>query len=140
MTVLAPVQCGGRVQTMVSLLSVSGCLSFGKIGDLFADLYGYQLNTATCQTMVNRTSLVMPMEDIKNEIIKSEVVNVDETGVKENGKLKWLHTASTAHLTYQYVHCKRGKESMTDEKSILPYFTGVAGARKVGKVTLVFHR
>jgi transposase len=124
--VTAPVQYGVRVQAMVSLLSVSGCLSFGKIGQLFADLYGYELNTATSQTMVNRTSWVMPMEAIKTEIINSEVVNVDETGVKENGKLKWLHTASTAHLTYQYVHPKRGTAAMKDEKSILPIFTGVA--------------
>lgn len=124
--VAASVQYGERVQAMVSLLSVGGCLSFGKIGQLFVDLYGYQLNTATAQTMVQRTSSVMPMEVIKSEIIKSAVVNVDETGIKENGKLKWLHTASTANLTYQYVHSNRGKAAMKDEKSILPFFTGVA--------------
>jgi transposase len=123
--VLAPVQYGQRVQAMASLLSVAGCLSFGKISDLFADLYGSQLNTATLQTMVQRTSLVMPMEVIKAEISKSKVVNVDETGVKENGKLKWYHTASTENLTYQYVHLKRGQEAMRDEKSILPNFKGV---------------
>ncbi len=123
--VIAPVQYGLRVQAMVSLLSVSGCLSFGKIGQLFADLYGYELNTATAQTMLQRTSAKMPMEAIKNEIIKSEVVNVDETGIKENGLLKWLHTASTKYLTYQYVHSRRGKVAMNDEKSILPMFRGV---------------
>jgi transposase len=123
--VVAPVQYGVRVQAMVSLLSISGCLSFGKIGQLFADLYGYELNTATCQTMVQRTSQAMPMEAIKNEILKAEVVNADETGIKENGVLKWLHTASTENLTYQYVHPKRGKEAMRDEKSILPIFRGI---------------
>ncbi len=123
--VVAPVQYGERVQAMVSLLSVGGCLSFGKIGQLFADLYGYELNTATSQTMVNRTSAMMPMEAIKSEIIKSAVVNADETGIKENGKLKWLHTASTDKLTYQFVHLRRGTEAMRDEKSILPEFTGV---------------
>lgn len=124
--VVAPVQYGVRVQAMVSLLSVGGCLSFGKIGQLFADLYGYELNTATSQTMVQRTSWVMPMESIKSEIIKAGVVNVDQTGIKEDGKLKWLHTASTAKLTYQYVHPRRGKEALYAEKSILPDFTGVA--------------
>ena len=123
--VIAPVQYGLRVQAMVSLLSVSGCLSFGKIGQLFADLYGYELNTATAQTMLQRTSAKMPMEAMKQEIINSKVVNVDETGIKENGKLKWLHTASTTDLTYQYVHWKRGKVAMRDEKSILPMFKGV---------------
>jgi transposase len=35
-----PVQYGVQVQALVSLLSVQGCLSHGKSGELFADLYG----------------------------------------------------------------------------------------------------
>jgi transposase len=123
--VTAPVQYGQRVQAMVSLLSVHGCLSYGKIGVLFADLYSYELNTATCQTMVQRTAQLMPMEAIKGEITQAEVVNLDETGLKENGKTKWLHTASTDNLTYQFVHPKRGGEAMRSEQSILPNFSGI---------------
>ena len=124
--VVAPVQYGERVQAMVALLSVHGCLSFGKIGQLFADLYGYELNEATSQTMVQRTSDRMPMEVIKAGVTASKVVNFDETGIKENGELKWLHNASTDKLTYQFVHQKRGKEAMTSEKSVLPKFLGIA--------------
>lgn len=124
--VVASVQYGMRVQAMVALLSVHGCLSFGKIGQLFADLYGSELNTATCQKMVNRTSEKMPMEAIKAEIEQAKVVHFDETGIKENGELKWLHTASTPKLTYQFVDQKRGKEAMRGEKSVLPKFTGIA--------------
>lgn len=80
--VVAPVQYGMRVQAMVALLSVHGCLSFGKIGQLFADLYSCQLNTATAQTMVQRSAEMMPMEVIKAEIIASKTVNFDETGIK----------------------------------------------------------
>ena len=124
--VLAPVQYGERVQALVAMLSVHGCLSFGKIGQLFADIYGYELNEATAQLMVKRTSEVMPIEEIKAEIQKSKVVNFDETGIRENGKLKWLHNASTASWTYQYVHAKRGAGAMRDESSVLPNFKGVA--------------
>lgn len=123
--VTAPVQYGERVQAMVSLLSVHGCLSYGKIGVLFADLYNYELNTATCQKMVNKTAQAMPMEALKAEIRQAEVVNFDETGMKENGKTKWLHTASTDNLTYQFVHRKRGQEAMRSEYSILPQFVGI---------------
>lgn len=124
--VVAPVQYGEKVQTLVSLLSVHGCLSYGKIGQMFADIYGYELNKATAQKMVQKTSARMPMEVIKGEIIASKVVNFDETGLTENGKMKWLHNASTSMWTYQYIHEKRGKEAMTDEKSVLPNFKGVA--------------
>lgn len=124
--VLAPVQYGERVQALVSLLSVQGCLSYGKIGQLFADLYGSELNEATSQAMLKRTSEVMPMEVIKAGIVAAKVVHVDETGLKENGKLRWLHNASTAHLTYQFVHQKRGKAAMVDDPSVLREFTGIA--------------
>lgn len=124
--VSAPVQYGRRVQAMVALLSVHGCLSYEKIGQLFADLYGYQLNTATTQAMVQRTSQVMPIEEIKAGVIESKVVNFDETGIRVNGRMKWLHNASTEWLTYQFVHGKRGQAALSDEESVLPEFGGVA--------------
>jgi transposase len=124
--VIAPVQYGEKVQAFVALLSVHGCLPFRKIGQLFADIYGYQLNEATAQEMLKRTSEIMPMMAIKAGVSASKVVNFDETGIKENGKLKWLHNASTDKLTYQFVHRKRGGQALRDEMSVLPNFKGVA--------------
>lgn len=118
-------QYGTQTQAMVSLLSVFTCLSHRKIGQLFADLYGYQINEATTQAMVKRTSEVIPLEQIKAGVIKSEVVNFDETGINHNGQLNWLHNASTEQLTYQFVHSKRGAEAMKSERSVLPEFIGV---------------
>lgn len=45
--VLGQTQYGGKVQAMVSRLSVHSGLSHRKIGQLFGDLYGYALNEAT---------------------------------------------------------------------------------------------
>jgi transposase len=118
-------QYGERVQAIVSLLSVQGCLSHRKIGELFADLYGYQLNEATIQEMLQRTSQVMPMEKIKLEILQAKVINVDETSLRENGIKNWLHTASTKDWSYQFAHPKRGREAMESEKSVLPQYRGV---------------
>jgi len=123
--VLAAVQYGVKVQAMVSLLSVHGCLSHRKIGQLFGDLYGYELNEATTQEMVNRSAEKMPLAEIKAAILESTVVNFDETGIREGGKLKWLHNASSAELTYQFVHQKRGSEAMKSDSSILSQFKGV---------------
>lgn len=124
--VMGTVQYGEKVQALVSILSVHGCLSYGKIGQLFADIYGFQLNEATAQKMVQKTSERMPMREIRAEIIASKVAHFDETGLTENGKMKWLHNASTAIWTYQFVHEKRGKEAMMDAQSVLPEFRGVA--------------
>lgn len=125
-SVLAPVQYGEQVQAMVVLLSVHGCLSYRKIGQLLADLYGYELNEATAQEMVQRTAQVMPMAALKAGVVAAPVVHFDETGLRENGKLKWLHNASTAEWTYQFVHDKRGQVALRDEASVLPHYRGVA--------------
>ena len=119
-------QYGERVQAMVALLSVRGCLSHRKIGEIFADLYGSELNEATIQEMLQRTSEVMPMEEIKAEITQSEVINVDETSLRENGIKRWIHTVSSRMWSYQFIHRKRGREAMEDEKSVLPEYKGVA--------------
>jgi transposase len=119
-------QYGTKVQTLVALLSVQGCLSHQKIGQLFADLYGYAINTATTQEMLKRTSGQMPMAEIKAGLLASSVVNFDETGIRESGKLKWLHTASSSLLTYQFVHPKRGGAAMKSDESILSNFGGIA--------------
>jgi transposase len=64
-------------------------------------------------------------ETIKAEILASDVVHFDETGLRVSGKLWWLHVACTDGLTYYFVHSKRGREAI-DEMEILPNFEGKA--------------
>ncbi len=123
--VLGQTQYGVKGQPRLALLSVHGCLSDRKIGDLFEALYGYQLKEATTQELVNRSAEKMPMAEIKAAILESAVLNFDETGRRESGKLKWLHTASSSLLTYQVVHQKRGSEARKRESSIVSQFKGV---------------
>jgi hypothetical protein len=61
----------------------------------------------------------------KEELINSDVVNFDESGMRVNGKNHWLHSASTGSCTVYGIHEKRGKEAM-NEIGILPAFRGTA--------------
>ena len=124
--VSAPVQYGRRVSALTTLLSVHGCLSYRKIGQLFRDMYGAPINEATIQRMITETAAKIPIEQLKKALSNSETAHFDESGLHENGKLKWLHTASTAELTYQFVHPKRGLEAMQSNESVLPDFKGTA--------------
>lgn len=64
------------------------------------------------------------VEDIKQKLIEVKVLHADETGVRVNGKLKWLHVYCSENLFYYEGHEKRGTEAMKDI-GILEYFTSI---------------
>jgi hypothetical protein len=65
------------------------------------------------------------LEEIRGQLADAQVAHFDETGGRVDGKLHWIHSASTDLLTLLSVHRKRGVEAM-DAAGVLPDFTGVA--------------
>jgi transposase len=94
---------------------------------VFADIFNHTLSVATllnaeslCYTRLERVD-----ESLRRALRGAPVVGFDESRVRVEGKLHWLHTACTQQLTGYLIHPKRGRAAM-DEAGILPEFKGVS--------------
>jgi transposase len=124
--VTVPAQYGAGVKAFVSNLSVAHKMPLEQICQLFKDMYGYDLNSSTVLGALDLGhELIEPIEgQIIEDLLKQDVVNFDETGIRVKGKLYWLHTASTESQTHLFVHEKRGAEALKSVASPLKDFKG----------------
>jgi transposase len=126
--VIAPVQYGPGVAALAVLLNNACQVSFQKVSVLFSDLFGCPINTATL-LKANRQvyeSLEQSEQLIKEGLKQAQVAHFDETGIRVEGRLHWLHTCANQDYSYLFVDCHRGQQALRSEKSILADFTGWA--------------
>ena len=117
----SPVQYGSNIKALAVYLNTDFKLPFQKISTLFGDLYGYEFNPSTAFSANQQLfDKLEPIEDfIKEALKKEQVVHADETGLRCQGSLQWLHVTCSLLYTYFFVHPKRGKLAIESEKSIL---------------------
>jgi len=121
------VQYGPGLKAQAAYLTVYQLLPLARACELFEDFYGHAPSEALllgAQTEVAR--LVEPaLVEVKRQLIESEVTHFDESGLRVEGRLHWLHVAGTERLTYYAVHPKRGGLAL-HAIGILPTFGGRA--------------
>jgi len=124
----APTVYGPRIAAIGVYLLHGQFLSIGRTADALRDLFGLPIAPATVTAWVKRTALgitekVLPV--IRDRIRQAPVVCFDETGMRVDSRLAWLHSASTSTDVLLSAHRKRGTQAM-DDAGVLPGFTGVA--------------
>lgn len=98
-----------------------------RTAEIFSELFETQISEGSLLNFLNEASEQLePVEQkIKETLIESPRLHLDETGMRVLRKLYWVHVASNAFLTYYFHHAKRGQKAI-DAIDILPQFKGVA--------------
>ena len=125
--VTAPVQYGPRARAAAVYLNNYQFLPYERTCDLLDDLLACPMSEGTLANIIAECHqrLEDPVARIKEQIAQAAVAHFDETGSRVDGKLWWLHAASTVNATYYDIHRKRGNEAF-DAIGILPGFIGYA--------------
>ena len=89
------------VKSLVVYLSVVMFLPYGRIGNLFKEVFGLEISQGSFVNWVNeaRKNAAPAIEKIKECIMKSAVVGFDESGLYCNKKLDWAWIAQTVYFT-----------------------------------------
>jgi transposase len=124
-TVRSGVQYGPGVKARVLYLQQYQLLPYQRTSEAMRDLFGCQLSLGTVANIVRQCAagLVETELKIKQKLRRSSVIHADETGLRINKHLGYVHVASTPELTHYAAAKHRGHTAM-DEINVLPRYRG----------------
>lgn len=123
-----PVQYGERLKAQMVYFHQYHYVSLERTAEIVTDLYGQTVSEGTIVEACAETARqVEPIYTAaKSELSDTtDTGHFDETGLRVEGKLWWLHVVCTTLLTYYVPHRKRGCAAL-DAIGIFPVFKGKA--------------
>jgi transposase len=118
----APAGYGPRAQAVMVYLLMGQFGSRERTAHALSELFGAPVSPAT---VAAADDLAPFITQVSTQIAAARVVHFDETGLRCEGRLAWLHSASTEEYSLLHAHPNRGKTAM-DDMGVLPTFTGTA--------------
>jgi transposase len=123
--VKATVQYGPSILARALYLHDYQLLPYARTAEAMRELFGCAMSAGTLSTAVKQCAagLIETELKIKRRLRRSSVIHADETGLRVEGKLAYVHVASTPRLTHYGADARRGKAAI-DEIGILPQYRG----------------
>ena len=125
--VKGPVQYGERVRALIAYFFHQHFIPVDRVCEIFEDIFGVAISPGTCANVDEQlfANLEVFEAGLKTHLLAAQVLHFDETGMRCEKKLHWVHVASSQTATFYIMHAKRGQEAM-DAAGILPHFQGTA--------------
>jgi transposase len=125
--VKAAVQYGRGVRARAVYLVNYQLLPYRRAAELLRDFFSCPISAGSLRRIITECAgrALTTEVEIKGRLKQSEVIHVDETGLRVEGTGSYVHVASTPSLTHYACDSRRGKAAM-DEIGILPAFRGTS--------------
>ena len=119
------IQYGSSVKALAVYMSQYQLIPYARVQEIFKDEFGLRISQGSIANF--NEQVYTNLEDFEVDMIeklkKEDVLHADETGIKVDTELNWVHVLATDKLTYYFPHQKRGKDAIHRMK-VLDDFKG----------------
>jgi transposase len=124
-SVRSGVRYGPGVKARVLYLQPYQLLPYRRTAEAMRDLFGCPLSTGTVANIVRECAdgLLETELRIKRGLRRSALIHADETGLRVEGRLQYVHVTSNQRLTHYMAAAGRGKTAI-EEAGVLPRYRG----------------
>ena len=121
----APAQYGERFHGWLGYLRVAQLMPLRRIRQMADDLFAQPVSEATVERAVEAINDALPPFEsaLVDALKRSPVLHADESGLRVDSTLHWLHVLCSDRLTWYGVHPRRGRAAL-DDFGILKDFSG----------------
>ena len=114
-------QYGNSIKGIIVDTWATGITSIDRLASLIEEKIGKRIANGTIMKVIKdfASKCGSVVEKIKNYITRAKVKGADETGLRTDGSLYWLHTICNEKATYLYSDKKRGFDAIENDKTLL---------------------